>query len=140
MASNNESAVGEVIAQLVDTWNRHDMRAFASLFAEEADFVDVFGNWFKSRVEIEAALSARHATVFKVSRFAKKSLVVRFPRPDIAVVHAVLELTGAVDRQGQTLPPGLGVTTYLMDRADANWRIIAFQNTQVVAPPEATAE
>ncbi len=124
---------------MVDFWNRHDMRALSALFAEDADFVDVFGNWFKSRAEIADALSARHATVFKVSRFAKKSLAVRFPRSDIAVVHAVLELTGAVDRQGQALAPGLGVTTYLMDRVDGSWRIMAFQNTQVVAPPVATA-
>ncbi len=40
----------EVIAPLVDSWNRYDMRAVAALFAEDADFVDAFGNWFTSRV------------------------------------------------------------------------------------------
>jgi len=45
------------------------MRALAALFAEDADFVDVAGQWFKGSAAILAVLTARHATVFKASRF-----------------------------------------------------------------------
>jgi uncharacterized protein (TIGR02246 family) len=135
MSASDESAVRAVIAGFVDAWNRHDTRTLACLFVEDADFVDVFGNWFKDRTTIEHALAQRHATVFTKSRFAEKEVVVRFHRPDLAIVHAVIELSGAVDRQGQALPPGLGVITFVLEKTNSGWQIIALQNT-AVAPPQ----
>ena len=139
MTTQDESAVRAVIEGFVDAWNRHDMRALAALFAEDADFVDVFGNWFKDRTAIEHALAQRHATVFRNSRFAEKDVVVRFHRPDLAIVHAVIELTGAVDRQSHPLPPGLGVITSVIEKANSGWQVIALQNTAVAtSQPPAT--
>ena len=42
--------------------------------------------------------------------------------------HSVLELSGALDRQGRPLPPSLGVMSFVMDQVGGDWRIIAFQN------------
>ena len=109
------------------------MSALTALFADDADFVDVFGNWFRDRRAIEEALARRHATVFKESRFTEKELTIRIHKPDLAVVHVVIELKGAVDRQGQALQPGLGVITSVIERAVGGWRIIALQNTTVAA-------
>ena len=137
MTSADEEAIGSVIGRVVDLWNRHDMHAFAALFAQDADFVDVFGKWFRSRAAIEKVLSERHATVFKHSRFTSKEIVIRIPRPELAVVHAVLELSGAFSPQGQPLPPGQGVITCVLDKAASGWRILALQNTAVAPPPAA---
>lgn len=134
MKAQDDLPVRAVIEGFVDAWNRHDMRTLAGLFAEHSDFVDVFGNWFKDRTEIEHVLAQRHATVFKNSSFADKDVVVRFRRPDLAIVHAVIELSGAVDRQGQPLPPGLGVITSVIEKGASGWQIIALHNTAVAAP------
>jgi len=136
---NDDANIRSVIGRVVDSWNRHDMHSFAALFAQDADFVDVFGNWFRNREAIERVLTERHASVFKDSRFTEKEVVIRMPKGDLAVVHTVLELSGAFDPQGNPLPPGLGVMTYVLDKADGDWRIIALQNT-AVAPPRAPAE
>src|SRR5439155_4797126 len=42
-----------VMAAFIASWNRHDMSTLASLFAEDADFIDIFGNWFKDRASIK---------------------------------------------------------------------------------------
>jgi uncharacterized protein (TIGR02246 family) len=107
------------------------MRALAGLFADDADFVDVFGNWFRDKGAIEQALAHRHATVFRESRFTEKEVVIRARNPDLAVVHAVIELSGAFDREGRQLPPGLGVITSVVEKTDEGWRIVALQNTAV---------
>ena len=139
MATQDEAAVRTVIEAFIDSWNRHDMRTLAALFAEDADFVDVFGNWFRDRKSIEGALTQRHATVFRSSRFTERDLAVRFHKPDLAIVHAVIELSGAVDRQGQPLPPGLGVITFVIEKVTDAWHIIALQNTAVaMQEPPAT--
>lgn len=133
MTTEDEPAVLAVITRLIDSWNRHDTHSLAALFAEDADFVDVFGNWFRDREAIERALAERHKTVFKESSFREKEIVVRFQKRDVAVVHAVVELSGAFDRQGQPLPPGFGVMTFVVTKAESDWRITAFQNTAVAA-------
>jgi uncharacterized protein (TIGR02246 family) len=90
MPSQDEVAINNVINTLVDSWNRHDIRAFGALFVEDADFVDVFGNWFKSRPEFEEALTTRHATVFKGSRFATNEVAIRTISQAFAVAHTVM--------------------------------------------------
>ena len=134
MAPQDEEAVRLVITQFVDCWNRHDMAALSALFANDADFVDVFGNWFKDRGTIERILAERHATVFRDSRFTEKEVVVRASKPDLAVVHAVIELSGAFDREGRQLGPGVGVITSVIEKTDEGWRIIALQNTAIATP------
>jgi len=137
MATQDEAAVRAVIEAFIDSWNRHDMSTLAALFAGDADFVDVFGNWFRDRKSIERALTQRHATTFRSSRFTEKEGAVRFRKPDLAIVHAVIELSGAVDRKGQPLPPGLGVITSVIEKVAGGWHIIALQNTAVATqqPP-----
>lgn len=131
VAAHDDDAIRSVIHRFIDSWNAHDMAALASLFANDADFVDVFGNWFKDRGAIERVLTQRHATVFRESRFTGKEVAIRTVTPGFAVVHAVIELSGAFDREGRQLPPGLGVITSVMERTDEGWRIVALQNTPV---------
>jgi len=88
MATEDEAAVRAVINAFIDAWNRHDMKMLSALFSEDADFVDVFGNWFEERTAIEKALTQRHATVFQnspslrnVSRSASIGPTWRSPTP-----------------------------------------------------------
>ncbi|MER8464380.1 SgcJ/EcaC family oxidoreductase [Mesorhizobium sp. M1396] len=57
-----------VATAFANAWNRHDMDEFASLFAPDANFVNVVGVWWKNRSEIEAAHRATHDTMFRDSR------------------------------------------------------------------------
>ena len=86
MTTQDERAIRSVVAAFIDSWNRHDVGMLAALFTDDADFVDVFGNWFKDRMAIERALAQRHATVFKESRFAEKEVAIRLHKPDLAIV------------------------------------------------------
>ncbi len=139
MASGQSSAAGSdpaaVVGRFVDAWNDHDMHALGDLFADDADFIDVFGNWFKGRAAFAQVLAERHRSVFAGSRFTRKDTAVRQVSAGLAVVHAVIELAGATGPGGQTLAPALGVMSYVMEReGPAGWRILAFQNTAVMPP------
>jgi uncharacterized protein (TIGR02246 family) len=115
-------------------WNAHDMKALASLFAEDADFVNVAGMWWKGRSEIQAKHEETHATRFKTTSLAVTSTAVRLPRPDIAVIHTSWELTGELDREGQPAPPRRGVMQMVAAKQADGWRIIAAQNTNAMPP------
>ena len=125
----------DVVGLFVDAWNAHDISALGDLFADDADFIDVFGNWFKGRAAVEQVLAERHRGVFGKSRFTRKDVAVRWVFPGWAIVHAVIELARAASPDGPAPPPALGVMSYVMKQEGLDrWRILAFQNTAVTPP------
>jgi uncharacterized protein (TIGR02246 family) len=135
----DEVAVRAVTSGFVAAWNRHDIEAFARLFADDADFVNVIGLWWRGREEIKKAHEALHATRMKNSVLEELDAVVRFPRPDVAVVHQRWELTGDTGLDGITLPPRRGILTFVLERTGPEWLIISSQNTDIVPLPNVPA-
>lgn len=119
-----------VLNRFIDCWNRHDMRALGGLSWMTPTSSTCSGTG-STKDAIEQALAQRHATVFRESRFTEKEVVIRALKPDLAIVHAGIELSGAFDREGRQLPPGLGVITSVVEDTDQGWRIVALQNTAV---------
>lgn len=72
--SQDQEAVRDVVAAFGDSWNRHDMEAFAQLFTEDADFVNVIGLWWKGRPEIKQAHEASHATMLRTATSTSSKL------------------------------------------------------------------
>jgi len=132
--------IENVVRAFSDYWNRHDMEAFAQLFAEDAEFVNVVGLWWKGREEIKRAHVATHATMFKNSRLTLTQIEVRFVKPDVAIARSSWELTGHLGPSGEALPERKGILVHLVVRIDGKWKIIDSQNTDIVegvlAPPQ----
>lgn len=118
----------------VRAWNAHDMKAFGALFAEDADFVNVVGMWWKGRAEIQAQHEATHATRFKTTTLAATGTAVRLLRGDVAVLHLSWELTGELDPNGKAEPPRRGVMQIVAAKQADGWKIIAAQNTNALPP------
>ena len=55
VSGSEETALAELVADVEDAWNAHDMSRFAARFAEDADFINVRGWWWRGRDEIDAA-------------------------------------------------------------------------------------
>jgi len=136
MYSTDEEAIRRRAEQYAETWNRHDMSTFASLFTEDSDCVTPGGDWLRGRDEIEQHLVKDHATVFRESRLMITGVWVKFLRPDIAVAHITGELNGLLGRDGQKLPRVVrGIMTWMLTKDDGIWQIAAFQNTIIEPPP-----
>lgn len=131
----DEAGVRAVASGFVDDWNRHDMKAFAALFAEDADFVNVIGLRWRGRAEIQKEHEALHATRMKSSHLAAVETSVRFLRPDVAVVHVRWELTGDTGLEGTPLPPRKGVLMHVIVKTRDKWLITVSQNTDIVPLP-----
>ena len=61
----DETDVRNVETLQQQAWDRHDAKAYASLFTEDGDCVNVVGWWWKGRAEIEKKLTAAYAFVFR---------------------------------------------------------------------------
>jgi uncharacterized protein (TIGR02246 family) len=130
--SEDRAAVESVVHAFSECWNRHDMAAFAELFAADAEFVNVVGMWWKGRAEIKAAHEFTHATMFKSSRLTILGTSVRFPAPQLAIARSRWLLENHVSPDGEPLPARHGVLVNVLVLRDGRWLIIDAQNTDII--------
>src|SRR3712207_2006654 len=121
----------DVPAAFVDAWNRHDMPALAGLFAEDANFVNAVGMWWRSQAEIEAAHATAHATVFKNSHLDGGAASLLKLRPGVAAVHMAWELTGQTGPNHKPSEPRRGILLLVLTEGRGGWRIRVAQNTDI---------
>lgn len=140
---NDEEDVRNTVNGFSQSWNRHDMDAFGKLFTTDADFVNVAGDWWKGRRDIQMQHAYSHGTIpadtkgfeavrvyygiFKSSTIRFTQIDVRFLRKDVAVAHASWEAFGDT----RTPNPRHGLFTFLLARQDGSWLIAAAQNTEI---------
>ena len=127
----DEVEIRNVQVRQADAWNRHDATAYAQLFTEDGDVVNVVGWWWKGRAEIERKLTAGFAFVFHESKLTMTDVQVTFLTPEIAVAHVLWTMEGARTPAG--LPePRQGIHIQVLKKAAGKWLIASFQNTNSV--------
>jgi len=129
--SDDESAIRQVQTLQADAWNRHDAKAYAALFTEDGDCVNVVGWWWKGREQIESKLKAAFAFVFHESQLTVTDTAVRFLSPTIAVAHVSWTMTGAKVPPGMP-EPKVGIEIQVLQKKSGHWLIESFQNTNAI--------
>jgi uncharacterized protein (TIGR02246 family) len=125
----DEAEIRKVEMGLQEAWNRHDMKAWANAFTEDADFVNVVGWWWKGRAEIEKKHVDSHAFAFRESTLTIDEVHTRFLTPEFAVVHVLWTLVGHRNPDGTPGQPRKGIFTQVLQKRDGKWLIAAAQNT-----------
>ena len=125
----DEAAVRGLYQQLMDGWNRGSGADFAAAFAADGDLVAFDGTHFEGREEIAPFHQELFDKWMKGSRLVGRVKDVRFLSPDVALMHAV---GGTVMRgKSEPSPERDSIQTLVAIRQDGEWRLAAFQNTQV---------
>jgi uncharacterized protein (TIGR02246 family) len=129
--SADEAAIRAVQEHQADAWNRHDAAAYARLFTEEGDVVNVVGWWWRGRAQIESKLTSAFAFVFHESRLTITETAVRFLNPTLAIVHVRWTMTGAKTPPNMP-PPTEGIQMQILQKSAGHWLIQSFQNTNAL--------
>lgn len=112
-------------------WMARDASMLASLFAEDADFVNVVGLWWRKREDIEASHAYGFARIFMDSTLRLGRTRLRRLGDDAAVVHVRFTLEGQRGPDGAQLGVRRTVMTFVMARQDGGWLCVAAQNTDI---------
>lgn len=131
-ATDDEQAVRKLIDSFQQYWNQHDMEGFASLFAEDADFVNVRGTRWVGRSAIKDAHAQSHSRQFKNSLLTINETTLRFLNPDIAVTRSLWQLVGYTTPTGEVGEPRKGILTNVVVNQNNKWEIVVAQNTDIV--------
>jgi len=126
--TNDEQQIKALQERQAAAWNQHDATAYANLFSQDGEVVNVVGWWWKDRREIETKLKAAFAFVFKNSTLTITDVSVRLIQPDVAVAHVQWTMTGA--RTPPNIPePKQGTQLQVLRKQKGQWLIFSFQNT-----------
>jgi uncharacterized protein (TIGR02246 family) len=120
--------VSDVVSELERAWNAGDGARFARPFADDADFVNIRGEHFRTRAVIANGHQGIFDTIYKDSVVRFHLTDVRAIAPDVLVAHVKSTLkapTGPLAGEHNSL-----FTVVLVQDHD-DWRITAFHNTLV---------
>jgi len=133
--SIDQKAIESILRELEDTWRRNDSVTYASHFAEDATFIQIFGGQLDGRAAIEASHRIIFDTIYKGSYVTFAIRTIRPLGPGTAVVftRSLLRFQQGGDaRELETRP----TFVFMKEQDSGQWRIVAFQNTRVSEMPE----
>ncbi len=131
----DEHAIQAVMDRFMESWNRHDAKAFAALFSEDADFTNWRGSGASGRAKIEDFHAPVFASIFSKSHQEYTDIKTRFIRADVAAVDVHWKMTGAMDAQGNPRPDREGLLNFVMAKNAGRWEIIVMHNLDISALP-----
>ena len=133
--TNHASDRGAINAMIADRfiagWNNHDAHLFASAFAEDADFTNVRGVSVSGRESIETFHAQAFKKLFMHSQQTAELKKIRFLNPNIAIVDARWEMTGAVSAEGLPIPYRTGLLALVCTSSAGRWVITVMHNVDL---------
>jgi uncharacterized protein (TIGR02246 family) len=123
----------QVPALFAEAWNRRDPEGIASLFEDDAEFVNVTGLWWHQRASIRKAHAYGLERVFNQSTLTVDEVGVKPLSDSIAVVHARMTLSGQTP-VGTVRQPGArtSIFSFVLRRLEDRWLCASAHNTDVV--------
>ena len=128
MTVPDDGIVSDIVGELERAWNAADGAGFARPFAEDADFVNIRGDHFRTREVIGKGHQAIFDTIYKGSVVRYQATDVRAIAPGVLVAHAKATLTAPT---GPLAGEHGSLCTLVLVQHDNDWRIAAFHNTLV---------
>ena len=121
---DEERAIRQVLTRFYDAWNANDVDRMVSVYAEDIDHINVFGEWHKGKVAIAEDLRLLHGgkktrpdgSVAPAGRKTHEVEKLRLLKPDVAVV------------QVRSLSSGCNIGTYVMTKSGGQWLVTSFTN------------
>ena len=102
MATTDETAIQHLTREMCDAWNRGDANAFGARYRPDGTFTNVNGAFHVGRDEFNQRHAEVFAGAFKGSTLSLTPRLLRFIRPDVAIVDVDVGLSHC-----RIKPPGI---------------------------------
>ncbi|MBN8816960.1 MAG: SgcJ/EcaC family oxidoreductase [Sphingomonas sp.] len=132
--TDTPAVVAQQLAQaLEDSWNAHDMTAFAAIFHDDASFVNRYGMLWLGRDAVYEGHRFIHEGVYRDTTVANEAAHVEEIAPGVVVVHMLSRMA-----IGPSMPHGPRALNTLMlfvaTERDGAWKIRTAENVMITDP------
>ena len=123
----------EIPALFVEAWMNRDADFLASLFAEDAEFVNVVGLWWHNQEDIRKAHSYGFDKIFGDSNLRLMETSVKNLTDDIAVVHARMRLKNQTPSKNDE-PTSIrqNMFSFVVKKLTDKWICESAHNTDII--------
>lgn len=137
-SQTDEKAIQAQVTQMVSDWNTHEFKNMDSYMADDVEWVNIVGMWWKGRAEVKAAHQGNFGAFFKGVPFKQKSLKTRFLTKDVAVATLISSVgeffpPDGIDHGNNKMPASDDILTLIFVKQNGKWLIASGQNTVVDA-------
>lgn len=126
LESADRNAIQNKIDHFTIAWNEYGGVGSSDFYAEDADFVNIFGMAFSGKEEIEARHVKIMETFLKGSKFEVVGLKLREAKTDVVVAQVDWKVSGIQNGA----PDMLGIFTHIFLKNGDEWQIASTQNTK----------
>jgi uncharacterized protein (TIGR02246 family) len=138
-AGKDDAAILKTHEDFAAAWNKHDPKAMAATFTEDADLINPKGDHAHGKAEVEALLTKEQTTAMKTSQFSSDCKEGIRMIKDTAVVTCSFEVTGAMGPDAKPMPNMKGIYTTVMTKVKGKWSVVIGRAMIPVQPPPAPA-
>jgi uncharacterized protein (TIGR02246 family) len=118
-----------------DAWNKHDMKAFVSFMADDVQWINVRGSWWKGKPEVYRQHEMLHETIFKTRELhTPQELSLRLVAPGVVVATSMLMADAFTTPDGHAEPASLNALTEVFVQRGGKWLVVEGHNTTVIPP------
>jgi uncharacterized protein (TIGR02246 family) len=122
----DQQAINDIISGYTTSWNERAGIGFGDAFADDADFVNIFGMHFVGKGEIESRHEQILQTIFKGSKLEIVNTRLREVQPGVIIALVRWKLQWYPNDKEETME---GIFTQVFTEKDSQWVITASQNT-----------
>jgi uncharacterized protein (TIGR02246 family) len=126
LSNRVQLSIEVLVAHLEEAWNNADADAFAAEFTQDADFVNIRGEYFSGRQSVAEGHAHIFTGIYAGSTIRCTLSHLRALRPGVLLAH--LEAALHVPA-GPTAGDILAIPSIILVRDGGTWRIASFHNT-----------
>jgi uncharacterized protein (TIGR02246 family) len=124
------AAIKKVFEDFYQAFSRHDARAVAMTFTEDADFTNMRGVANHGRAEIEEKMKRLFTGNLRAATRTDIVKNIHFYSPEIATADADTTITGTLTADGSVVPPRKGLMIVVVSKANGRWLIREFHEAE----------
>lgn len=126
--SRDRNAIDKIVEHFTHAWNDCEGKGLGDYYAQDADFVNIFGTAFAGKQEIEDRHVKILGTFLKGSIFEVIEAKVREAKPEVVIAQVYWKVTNIQKPRAETMK---GILTHTFVKNKGIWEITSTQNTLI---------
>ena len=110
--ASDQEKIRAVVMGFFEAWNHHDMKAFAELFTDDADWINIVGMHWRGKKALVRAHEVFHSTIFQNTDMTPTDVGMRSVTSEVAVAVVTLKAGDFTSPDGEVKSGTKAIKTF----------------------------